>query len=249
MFRCGVFIAIVLTIVAIVVGCGESGGSEESARARVMLSLGDSVAAGSGSSDASQTSYASLVAQAQGLELVNLAVPNATTDTVLGDQLPEIEAAVGDRDVELIVISAGGNDLAALIPNAACVEDPLPASCPLDDTLYNLALGLGFVLDDLEVQFPEARIVLLAYPNFFSGTGHPFDAPASRVLPRLAQVVRGVDASYEAREISVAEPSFEGRGGELTHVLDEQFDPHPNDGGHRVIADSVLEALGEGGTP
>jgi hypothetical protein len=47
--------------------------------------------------------------------------------------------------------------------------------------------------------------------------------------------------------VAVADPSaeFEGNGDELTHVLDLQFDPHPNDGGYRAIADAFAEALEE----
>jgi hypothetical protein len=53
--------------------------------------------------------------------------------------------------------------------------------------------------------------------------------------------MRDVASKYE--RVAVAEPSFDGRGGDLTHVLDAQFDPHPNDAGHRVIAEALLDAL------
>ena len=39
---------------------------------------------------------------------------------------------------------------------------------------------------------------------------------------------------------------FDGRGGELTHVLDTPFDPHPNDAGYRVIADAFIDVLKTG---
>ena len=88
-------------------------------------------------------------------------------------------------------------------------------------------------------------IVLLAYPNFFSGTGHAWEAPASRVLPRLDDVVRDVASRFD--RVTVAEPSdaFECHAGELTHVNDAAFDPHPNDAGHRVIAGAFEAALEE----
>ncbi len=47
--------------------------------------------------------------------------------------------------------------------------------------------------------------------------------------------------------VAVAHPwdAFEGHGDDLTHVLDEPFDPHPNDAGHRAIAAADTAALEE----
>ena len=132
--------------------------------------------------------------------------------------------------------------MATLIPNAACVQDPLPDDCPLDNTLFEISRTLSYVIEDLRAMYEEPRIVLLAYPNFFSGTGHEFEAPASRVLPRFADVMGGVASSYPNWDIVEATPSFDGRGPELTHLLDEPADPHPNDDGHAVIARSVIDA-------
>jgi lysophospholipase L1-like esterase len=43
----------------------------------------------------------------------------------------------------------------------------------------------------------------------------------------------------------VATPSFEDQSADLplTQVLDEPFDPHPNDAGHRTIADAIMASL------
>lgn len=209
----------------------------------VYLSLGDSVAAGNGASDRNATSFSALLARDEGVDLVNLAVAGATTQDVLDKQLAGVAAAVGGRKPAFITISAGGNDLAALIPNPSCVQDPLPASCPLGEALDGVQRRYAEIVRRLRVEHPSTPIVLLAYPNFFSGTGHAFEAPAARVLPRLDDVIRGVAAS-QAR-VAVADPSaaFQGKGGELTHVLDPQFDPHPNDAGHRIIADAFIDAL------
>ena len=50
-------------------------------------------------------------------------------------------------------------------------------------------------------------------------------------------------ARHDRVAVAGPAPAFEGRGGELTHVLDPVFDPHPNDAGHRAIADAVAAAL------
>ena len=44
-------------------------------------------------------------------------------------------------------------------------------------------------------------------------------------------------------QVADAASAFDGKGGSLTHVLDEKFDPHPNDAGHRLIADAFVNAL------
>jgi lysophospholipase L1-like esterase len=240
-------LAIVLSGVMLVLGaCGGGDGGSSSptaAQAGVYISLGDSVAAGSGASDAAETSFPAVVAQETDLELKNLAADGATISDVYSNQLPQIAGAVGGREVALITVSAGGNDLAGLIPNTSCQEDPLPSTCPLNDTLFAVAQQLGFLVDELRAAYPEVPIVLLAYPNFFSNTGHPFEAPAARVLPQLERVVGGVVNSHLAGNIAVATPSFDGQGDTLTHVLDDPSDPHPNDAGHEVIAAAVLEAF------
>ena len=226
---------------AVTVACSSDASSE---RTGIYLSLGDSVAAGNGASDKTATSFAALIANDEGnLETLNTAVAGATITDVIEKQLPQALAQTADARLDFITISVGGNDLAGLIPNATCQHDPLPATCPLDSALAKIEANLGTILDRLRDAHPETPIVLLAYPNFFSGTGHPFEAPAARVLPRLNDVIRRVAAKYAHAAIAEAAPPFEGRGRELTHVLDRAFDPHPTDAGHRLIADAFIAAL------
>lgn len=210
----------------------------------VYLSLGDSVAAGNGASNTHTRSFAALLAEREGeVSLHNIAEAGATTQAVLDDQLARGVAVIETGRVRFVTISVGGNDLAALIPNPACVEDPLPASCPLDEALAGVEQRLRAIVGYIRDANADVPIVLLAYPNFFSGTGHPFEAPAGRVLPRLNDVIRKVASSYD--RLAVAEPfdKFEGEGDALTGVLDEPFDPHPNDAGHAVIAKAFARAL------
>jgi len=230
----------VLLLVATGARCRDSRGATH--YAGVYISLGDSVAAGNGSSDKNATSYAALLARDEGnLELRNYAVAGATTKDVIDKQLPQVLAV--DVEIAFITISVGGNDLAALIPNAACRDEPLPAACPLDDALRGVETRYSDLVQQLRAAHPGTPIVLLAYPNFFSGTGHPFEAPAARVLPRLDNVIRAVAAKYPHTGVADAAPPFVGNGRERTHVLDAQFDPHPTDAGHRLIANAFIAAL------
>ncbi len=207
------------------------------------VSLGDSVAAGNGASDKNATSFAALLAHDEGVQLMQVAVSGATTQDVIDKQLPDVVAKTAGMHLAFITISVGGNDLAGLIPNATCQQEPLPASCPLDASLAKLEANYTTILKTLRTAHPDTPIVLLAYPNFFSGTGHVFEAPAARVLPRLDDVIRRLATNFP--HVAVADPfaAFEGRGPELTHVLDPKFDPHPTDAGHRIIADDFINAL------
>ena len=87
----------------------------------------------------------------------------------------------------------------------------MPASCPLDDALRKVEAQYDAILQRLRAAHPDTPIALLAYPNFFSGTGHVFEAPASRVLPRLDDVIRAVAANYPHTVVADAAPAFEGR--------------------------------------
>src|SRR3954451_4400828 len=96
------------------------------------LALGDSVAAGVGAQPPSQgyvsVLYDKLTAarscgqgQAIGcrIDLTNLAIPGATTTSLIGDQLPAAERILQERnhnhlpldDVKLITLDIGGNDI------------------------------------------------------------------------------------------------------------------------------------------
>jgi lysophospholipase L1-like esterase len=234
-------IAAVIMVVVVLSACS---GASARHYDGVYLSLGDSVAAGNGATDRASTSFAALLARDEGgLAVENLGVAGATTRDVIQKQLPQVEAALSGRKLAFITISIGGNDLGALIPNTTCQQEPLPESCPLDDALAGVTKNLDEIMRQLRKQHAGTPIVLLLYPNFFSGTGHAFEAPAGRVLPRLDEAIAGVAARYKHTAVARTAAVFEGEGARLTHVLDSNFDPHPNDAGHRLIADAFVAAL------
>jgi lysophospholipase L1-like esterase len=223
--------------------CADDDDEPEDVGGGVHLSLGDSVAAGNGASDRTSTAFVALVSEREGTILRSLAVAGSTTRRVIDEQLRDALREIASEDVRFITISTGGNDLAALIPNASCTLDPPPETCPLDQTLTATERDLDALVAALREADDDLPIVLLAYPNFFSATGHPWDAPAGRVLPRLNEAIRRVARAYERVGVAETEAAFDGRAGELTHVLDAMFDPHPNDAGHAAIADAFAEAL------
>lgn len=220
--------------------CG--GSANSTPQGDVYISIGDSVGAGNGATDATTTSFAALVAADEHVTLFNVAKAGATTDDVIHDQLIRAINPLQGGRVRLITISAGGNDLAGLIPNPSCVEDPLPAACPLDEQLAKIEANLDVIMRALRDANARTPIVLVGYPNFFSGTGHPFEAPAARVLPRFNDLLRRIAERYPHTAVADPSDAFQGRGDELTHVLEPQFDPHPNDAGHAIIAAGVEAA-------
>jgi lysophospholipase L1-like esterase len=240
-----VFLLVCIIAIAGIIGvsCTGSTKASTSANGGVYISLGDSVAAGNGASDPATTSFAALLARDEGATLMQLAKAGATTQDVIDTQLPHALDDLRSKKVAFVTVVAGGNDLAALVPNAACVQDPLPAACPLAPALAGVERNLGSILAQLRDAAPTVPIILLAYPNFFSGTGHPFEAPAGRVLPQLDDMIRKVAARYAHTAVADVAPAFEGKGRALTHVLDAKFDPHPTDAGHRIIATTFETAL------
>jgi len=239
-------VLVVLLFVAGAIAFATCAGSSAAPAGDIYASLGDSIAAGSGASDARTTAWVPLVAAPEeGVTAFNVAVAGATTQDVIEEQLARALSVSNSGRVRFVTISAGGNDLAGLIPNATCVVDPLPDTCPLDDALAAAESNLDTIVGQLRDSNRRMPIVLLAYPNFFSGTGHPFEASAARVLPRLNAVIEDVASRYD--RVAVAHPwdAFEDNGDELTHVLDETFDPHPNDAGHRAIAAAITAAIEE----
>ena len=240
--------AVALAVAAIVVlftaACGGSSKNGGPAYRGLYVSLGDSIAAGNGASDPARTSFVGLVAHDEGdLPVLQLAKAGATTQDVLDTQMRPALDAIASKKIAFITISIGGNDLAALVPNSSCTQAPLPSSCPLDSTLAAVEHNLTLIMGQLRAADANVPIVLLAYPNFFSGTGHPFEAPATRVLPKLDDVIRHVAEGYPHTQVADATRAFDGKGRTLTHVLDAKFDPHPSDAGHRVIADAFEAAL------
>jgi lysophospholipase L1-like esterase len=180
----------------------------------VHLALGDSWAFGFGATVPSETGYVALLSQAlqsefdcspsdnakpdqacSQLELNNIAVPGATTPTLIANQLPTAVALLEERNsdsnprdnVEVVTVSIGGNDVTNPII-AACLAGITP-SCinvienefaayrsDLDQALSALRAAAG----------PDTRIVLGTYDN---GIAQCFLTQINPAAPLLANIV------------------------------------------------------------
>ncbi len=211
------------------------------------LALGDSLAAASGASSPDR-GYVPLLAAALtrqfGDELMprNLSKAGATTQTLLDEQVPEAEAALRAGDVLLITIDIGGNDFAPLFGNQDCVGPTPSPNCPLASVLDPVQARLDTIFSRLRTAGPETPMAVLLYPNLFSGSGHPFEAPAAAALSKLDDVLRAAAARYR---FIVVDPwdAFQGKSLQLTGVGAATFDPHPNDAGYAVLAQAMESVL------
>lgn len=215
------------------------------------LAMGDSIAAGAGATDTNGKSYVGLLAEAfkqhvEGGTALNRAAGGATTEDLIARQLPEVIEAIREKDVRLITITIGGNDLNVIqaSPDApTCIADVHDPKCPVLTVLVGTEERLDSILSQLEEAGPEVPIAIQLYPNLFSGTGHPFEEAAEQAFGELNKVIERVAAEHD---VLIADPraQFDGRAGELTHTLDPTPDFHPNDAGYAVIAGAFLEVLG-----
>ena len=243
-----------------------AGDATASQSSPLYLALGDSLAAGVGASEPSDSGYVSLVYDAlltdpaffNDLTLMNLGNPGETTTSMLaGSQmnaaLNQIEGrredSIAGNEVVVITIDIGANDFIPLVlGDSPCLPNPLAQACQdaAASALATFRSNFADIMRRLRAAAgPEVEIVALGLYNPLSGTGGPFDAVGDAAVELFNQSVATTVAQpdIQARLADVF-PLFRGRGPELTHAAELPPDVHPNDGGHYLLALAVVEALG-----
>jgi lysophospholipase L1-like esterase len=227
------------------------------------LALGDSYAAGVGASNKSN-GYVPLFlsflegSKAESLSLRNLAVGGETTASMIakgqfGMALAELRFRNQDNnpknDVFALTIDIGGNDLLDLAEEGQPCAPPASAadaacSSALARALEAVSQNLTAILRSLRVAAgPDVRILVLDYFNPYSGTGKPLEKAGGLVLPLLNKEISDVAATPGIdADVVQTFAAFQGKGAELTNVNGPEGDFHPNDAGHRVLADLVIAA-------
>ncbi len=258
-------VSFVLSLV-VLAACGSSEGSERLAGSFTYIALGDSLSAGIGASDPEATGFVSLVHQsfAEDVELLNLGHSGDTSQELLDhghldEAIAEIEERNSDEDatndVELVTLEIGGNDLLrlyfSLVVTGTCpdLESAIEkAECvdALASALEEYEPNLVTALDRLREAEPSLTIALLTLYNPFSGFGGPGEVgdlgldglPDTPFPDGLNDIVR---RQAQQRELILVDvfPLFDGRAGEL--IAGDLI--HPNDQGHQVMADAVIDAL------
>ncbi len=236
--------------------------------APLYIALGDSLSAGIGASDSSQTAFVPLVHKAlgEGVGLLNLGHSGDTSEQLLSHgHLDEAIANIvrqngdddPDNDVKLATLEIGGNDLlnlySSLVLTGQCptVKDSLAKPNCVDalrGALDRFKPNLKTALDRLLAADPKLNIILMTLYNPFSGGIPTFDELGKLGLEGLPDTPfpEGVNdiIRAQARDSGVTlvdwYPLFEGKA--LQYISGDFI--HPNDAGYRVLADAVIQALG-----
>lgn len=227
------------------------------------VALGDSLAFGVGASDPATTGYVPLAYDAlrrseryreQGLGLVNLGVPGATSADLLlpGGQVDraiaevkarEEDTSAADDSVEIISVDIGGNDLLSLVTGgSSCLADPTSAACQeaFAQMLATLRENLRETVRRLREAAPQAQIVIVTLYSPLSGSGGPLEVLAAFAVQQVNGVMRAVAAAPEIEaKLADVYDLFAGRSAQL--VAADNL--HPNDTGHAVIAEALLAAI------
>lgn len=193
------------------------------------------------------------------LQLVNLAVPGATTPTLIAGQLPGAESLLvtrnGDRnprnDVEVVTLHIGGNDVTNPILGA-CLGGVTPGCVTTINTVFNAYRGnLDTTLSRLRAAAGEdARIVIGTYDNGIAncflgevpGAVQLADVVLEDGLPPvvpegLHDIMRDVAADHGvevANAFGALGPGDWVGGGDCLH---------PVDSGYQKVADAFLAVL------
>jgi len=246
--------------------------SEPTAPQPLYLALGDSLSAGIGASDAASRGWVGLVSAAlPEWDLVNLGAPDDDSRELLfGGPLDEglrnIESRAADaepgNEVAAITLEIGGNDLLDIYFNLV-----LPGHCPsvtealqretcvtaLESALAVYRSNLSETVTRLIEAAPETPIFLMTFYNPFSGDDTVIDEIVALAIegqegtqfPKgLNDIIREVGAEAGVILVEWYEP-FLGKKSEYV-----SFDLiHPNDTGHAVMAEVVIEAMALAGLP
>lgn len=147
-----------------------------------------------------------------------------------------------NREIYRITIHLGGNDLQALLSDPNFLSaDSATRSAKLVPVLARAAANYERLLSALRQAAPEARVVLLGYPNPFRALG-PIEQIMTDPLALGMNTLLAAEAlRFGARYVDVYTP-FLGHEGQWTYILDPYGSPGPIYGVR--IPNAHLNALG-----
>jgi lysophospholipase L1-like esterase len=215
------------------------------------LALGDSVAAGVGAVAPETEGYVPVLARSlpEPPAVRDLAVPGATTASLLQEQVPRALAVLaGGEDVRLVTVTVGGNDvfLPVVQSCARSVEDP---ACPraVRRALQQVDTGVDEVLQRLTAAAgPGTPVAVMTYYD---------PLPACRLAPLsplAEQVLEGTDGQQGLNDVLRARA--QEHGAVVVETAERLRPPedfvggldclHPSTSGHAKIAQAFLDAVG-----
>lgn len=226
----------------LVAGLLATGQPARSAGSQVYIALGDSIAAGIGSSLPRERGYPAIVREllarqtGKDVALESLAVPGETARSFRdGGQFARYRDLVnrlsrGGAPIAAVSLSLGGNEMLRVSGS-----DTGDRQAALDD----FQLAYPAALADVRAAVgPDVPIVVTNYYDLSSGDPAIVESAAWWVA-RFNEVIASGAAASNAQVADVA-TAFAGRIDELTL---NPSDVHPTNAGHRAIAGAVWKAL------
>lgn len=235
-------VAIVMLLVLLSGGMLAGPRPVQSAGDPVYIALGDSIAAGIGTSLPRDRGYPALVRDllarhaGQDVTLEALAVPGETAASFRNaGQLERYRALVdrlgrGDTTIAAITVSLGGNEMLRVSGNGS-----VDRQAALDEFQATFPAALA---DIRAAAGPNVPIVVTTYYDLSSGDASVVESDAWW-LSRFNQVIADAAAASGARVADVA-GTFAGQIDAYTLA---PVDVHPTNSGHQAIADAVWRAL------
>jgi lysophospholipase L1-like esterase len=245
-------------------GCGDAALPQRG----TYIALGDSLSVGVGSTDPANKAFVPLVHDClgSGFQLMNLGHAGDTSRDLIrhGHLQTAIETIAErnhdgdpDNDVRLVTLLIGGNDLLALFFTLV-----LPGTCPdletalekpqcidaLVNALNNFRTNLEEAVTALRDSDPQVPIVLMTIYDPFSGVNETISGLARIALEGVPDtpVPEGLNVMVRRQaygsDVYLADiyPLFLEKGDD--YIASDLI--HANDAGYRVMADTVLGAIG-----
>lgn len=200
------------------------------------LVLGDSIAYGSGLSNAKDAVYGKIVADTNGYDYVNYAVPGHTTDNMLHRmEAEEVQSAIARADI--ISISIGGNNFLLGNINSLLYDGIVKADYTrLDEIAAEFLEDLDVIVTTIRALNPDTAIVLQTLYNHQTGyVGDVYQQGADR----LNKMLRTYDAAHPGM-ILIADVAAALTDSGSDFAEDRI---HPSAKGNEKIAQVVLQTL------
>lgn len=140
----------------------------------------------------------------------------------------EIRAEVMDKSADAVVVFGGTNDYG---------HGDAPMGDLDSEDIYTFCGGLNSLITKLQKDFPNAEIIFMT-PIHRVDEDKP-SAPESKVLADYAEAIKAICKKRAIKVIDLF-------GINPIDPYDKNLVPdglHPNDAGHRVLADVITEAL------
>lgn len=202
------------------------------------LVLGDSIAYGSGVSNSTQACYGRIVADTNGYDYANHAIPGHTTTNLI-NRLKEDVVIADLEKADIISISIGGNDfLMSNLIDLMFDSIVLGDHSDFDKIADSFYTNLCEIIDIINSHNPDAVILMQTLYNPQSGY---LRAPYQQGADRINAAIERYNTEYPDEIVIVDVGS--ALGDDMANYADDEI--HPSAKGNEIIADVILEKLYE----